>query len=192
MSTSEKSGYHHGDLRASLLSAAMRMLEEGEPFSLRALAREAGVSPTAPYRHFKDRDALESALAAQGLRDLKADLTDGRALPESAVDLGEFAVAYVEFALRRPALFRVMFGNACDTGSEERVQAAAEIHDLLALAMTRVFPDVDADALASAGWALAHGMAYLYMDGKLQAQSVDEVGDRVRAAFAAILAARAD
>lgn len=192
MSTSEKSGYHHGDLRASLLSAAMRMLEDGEPFSLRALAREAGVSPTAPYRHFKDRDALESALAAQGLRDLKADLTDGRALPESAADLGEFAVAYVEFALRRPALFRVMFGNACDTGSEERVQAAAEIHDLLALAMTSVFPDVDAVALASAGWALAHGMAYLYMDGKLQAQSVDEVGDRVRAAFAAILAARGD
>ena len=192
MSTSEKSGYHHGDLRATLLAAAMRMLEDGEPFSLRALAREAGVSPTAPYRHFKDRDALESALAAQGLRDLKADLTEGRDLPESAADLGEFAVAYVEFALRRPALFRVMFGNACDTGSEERVEAAAEIHDLLALAMTRVFPDVDADALASAGWALAHGMAYLYMDGKLRVESTDEIGDRVRAAFAAILAARAE
>ncbi|SDL23526.1 transcriptional regulator, TetR family [Nocardioides sp. YR527] len=192
MSTSEKSGYHHGDLRASLLTAAMRMLEEGEPFSLRALAREAGVSPTAPYRHFKDRDALESALAAQGLRDLKADLTEGRELPASAADLGELAVAYVEFALRRPALFRVMFGNACDTGSAERVEAAAEIHDLLAVAMTRVFPDVDADALASAGWALAHGMAYLYMDGKLQAGSTEEIGERVRAAFAAILAASAD
>lgn len=192
MSTSEKSGYHHGDLRASLLTAAMRMLEEGEPFSLRALAREAGVSPTAPYRHFKDRDALESALAAQGLRDLKVDLTEGRELPASAADLGELAVAYVEFALRRPALFRVMFGNACDTGSAERVEAAAEIHDLLAAAMTRVFPDVDADALASAGWALAHGMAYLYMDGKLQADSTEEIGDRVRAAFAAIIAARAD
>ena len=192
MSTSEKSGYHHGDLRASLLTAAMRMLEEGEPFSLRALAREAGVSPTAPYRHFKDRDALESALAAQGLRDLKVDLTEGRELPASAADLGELAVAYVEFALRRPALFRVMFGNACDTGSAERVEAAAEIRDLLAVAMTRAFPDVDADALASAGWALAHGMAYLYMDGKLQADSTEEIGERVRAAFAAILAARAD
>lgn len=192
MSTSEKSGYHHGDLRASLLTAAMRMLEEGEPFSLRALAREAGVSPTAPYRHFKDRDALESALAAQGLRDLKVDLTKGRELPATAADLGELAVAYVEFALRRPALFRVMFGNACDTGSAERVEAAAEIRDLLAVAMTRAFPDVDADALASAGWALAHGMAYLYMDGKLQADSTEEIGERVRAAFAAILAARAD
>lgn len=169
----------------------MRMLEDGEPFSLRALAREAGVSPTAPYRHFKDRDALESALAAQGLRDLKADLTEGRDLPASAADLGEFAVAYVEFALRRPALFRVMFGNACDAGSGERVKAAAEIHDLLALAMTRVFPDADPEALASAGWALAHGMAYLHMDGKLQAESIDEVEERVRTAFAAILAVRA-
>jgi AcrR family transcriptional regulator len=189
VATSTKGGYHHGDLRASLLTTAMRMLEAGEPFSLRALAREAGVSPTAPYRHFKDRDALESALAAQGLRDLKADLTEGHALPASAADLAELAVAYVEFALRRPALFRVMFGNACDTGNEERVQAAAEIHDVLALAMTRVFPAADAAALASAGWALAHGMAYLHMDGKLPAASLDEVGDHVRAAFAAILSA---
>ncbi|MBN9618908.1 MAG: WHG domain-containing protein [Actinobacteria bacterium] len=191
MSTSAKSGYHHGDLRASLLATAMRMLEAGEPFSLRAVAREAGVSPTAPYRHFTDRDALESALAAEGLRDLLADLTAGRALPDSAADLGELAVAYVEFALRRPALFRLMFGNACDEGNEERVQAATQIRQLLEVAMSRVFPGVDAAALASAGWAFAHGMAYLYLDGKLAAESTDDVGDHVRTAFAAILSVRA-
>ena len=190
MSTSTKSGYHHGDLRASLLATAMRMLEAGEQFSLRAVAREAGVSATAPYRHFADRDALESALAAQGLRDLKADLTKGRELPASAADLAELAVAYVGFALRRPALFRLMFGNACDTGSEERVQAAAEIHELLRLAMARVFSEDASDALASAGWALAHGLAYLFLDGKLPAASDEEVADHVRAAFSAILAAR--
>ncbi|MET9026448.1 TetR/AcrR family transcriptional regulator [Nocardia sp. NPDC004168] len=191
MSTSAKrSGYHHGNLRASLLTAAMHLLEVGEPFSLRAIAREAGVSPTAPYRHFADRDALESALAVQGLRDLKADLSDGRELPTSAAGLGELAVAYVEFALRRPALFRLMFGNACDEGNEERVQAAAEIHDLVQLAMKQVFPDGDPQALASAWWALAHGMAYLHLDGKLPAESSHEVADRVRAAFAAILSAR--
>ncbi len=65
VSTSLRSGYHHGDLRATLLSTAMRMLEDGEQFSLRAVAREAGVSPTAPDRHFTDRDALESALATR-------------------------------------------------------------------------------------------------------------------------------
>lgn len=191
MSTSSKSGYHHGDLRTALLTAAMDMLEAGEPFSLRAIAREAGVSPTAPYRHFTDRDALESALAAQGLRDLRNDLTDGRELPTTAADLADLAVAYVDFARRRPALFRLMFGNACDEGNEERVAAAAEIHALLGLAMANAFPDGDADALASAGWAFAHGMAYLHLDGKLSATSDKEVADRVRAAFAALLSVAA-
>lgn len=190
MSTSGKSGYHHGDLRAALLTTAMRMLEADEPFSLRAVAREAGVSPTAPYRHFTDRDALESALAAQGLRDLKADLVGAGALPATVPELAELAVAYVAFALRRPALFRVMFGNACDEGNAERVKAAAEIQDLLETAMTRVLADGDPKALAAAGWAFAHGMAYLHMDGKLPADSTDEVADRVRTAFHAIMSAR--
>ncbi|MGU3498344.1 TetR/AcrR family transcriptional regulator [Mycobacterium sp. C31M] len=61
----------------------MGMLERGEAFSIRAVAREAGVSPTAPYRHFPDREALESAVAAQGLRDLKIDLSRGRGLPDT-------------------------------------------------------------------------------------------------------------
>lgn len=188
MAASAKTPYHHGDLRSSLLATAMRMLEDGEPFSLRAVARKAGVSPTAPYRHFTDRDALESALAAQGLRDLLESLVGSNPPPTSPEEVGELAVAYVEFALRRPALFRLMFGNACDEGSAERVEAAGHIHRLLEAAMAQVFPDSDAEALASAGWAFAHGMAYLYLDGKLTA-SDEEVADRVRSAFAAIMAA---
>lgn len=186
MSTSARTAYHHGDLRASLLSTAMAMLEAGEPFSLRAVAREAGVSPTAPYRHFKDRDALESALAAVGFQDLLSDLGGGRDLPASVDDLAEFAVTYVAFALRRPALFRVMFGTPCDDADDERVKAADALHALLADALRHVFPAADADALATAGWSLAHGLAGLHLDGKLAATSDDEVADRVRAAFLAI------
>ncbi|WP_030761973.1 TetR/AcrR family transcriptional regulator [Streptomyces griseus] len=186
MSTSEKSSYHHGDLRAALLSTAMEMLEDGEPFSLRAVARQAGVSPTAPYRHFKDRDALESALAVEGFRDLLADLDGGRGLPASLPDLAEFAVGYVAFALRRPALFRVMFGKPCDSADDERVKAADALHELLAAALDRVLPGADASALASAGWGLAHGLACLYLDGKLRAASDEEVAERVRGAFLAI------
>ncbi|WP_037362378.1 TetR/AcrR family transcriptional regulator [Amycolatopsis orientalis] len=186
MSTSEKGGYHHGDLRAALLSAAMEMLEAGEPFSLRAVARRAGVSPTAPYRHFKDRDALESALAAEGFRDLLADLGDGREPPASLADLAEFAVAYVAFALRRPALFRVMFGKPCDDADDDRVKAADALHELLAAALARVSPEADTSALASAGWGLAHGLACLYLDGKLQAASDQEIAEQVRGAFLAI------
>ncbi|MFJ4678593.1 MULTISPECIES: TetR/AcrR family transcriptional regulator [unclassified Kitasatospora] len=186
MSTSEKSSYHHGDLRAALLSTAMEMLENGEPFSLRAVARQAGVSPTAPYRHFKDRDALESALAVEGFRDLLTDLGGGRGLPASPSDLAEFAVAYVAFALRRPALFGVMFGKPCDSADDERIKAADALHELLADALDRVFPGADASALASAGWGLAHGLACLHLDGKLHAASEEEVADRVRSAFLAI------
>lgn len=191
MSASVKSGYHHGDLRAALLTAAMQMLEEGEPFSLRAVARRAGVSPTAPYRHFATREALESALAAEGLRDLKADLMEGRTMPSSVSDLAEFGVAYVGFALRRPALFRLMFGNECDDTNDQRVRAAAELHEMLALIMANVFPGADAAALATAGWALAHGLAFLHLDGKLAATTPEEVAARVRSSFEAIFSARA-
>ena len=186
MSTSEDGGYHHGDLRAALLSSAMGMLESGEPFSLRAIARKAGVSPTAPYRHFKDRDAVESALAAEGFRDLFADLGDSRDMPGSLPELAEFAVVYVDFALGRPALFRLMFGKPCDDTDDERVKAAGALHNLLARALDRVSPEADTSALATAGWGLAHGMACLYLDGKLRAPSRDEVADQVRRAFGAI------
>jgi AcrR family transcriptional regulator len=186
VSTLERSSYHHGDLRAALLTTAMRMLENGETFSLRAVARNAGVSPTAPYRHFADRDALESALAVEGFRDLRRDLTTGRDLPTSIADLAEFGVAYVDFALRRPALFRLMFGNPCDDSDDERVQAADQLHTLLGQALANVAPGADADALACSGWSLAHGLACLHLDGKLPADSSEDVAARVRSAFLAI------
>lgn len=183
----ERSTYHHGDLRAALVAAGMAMLEAGEPFSLRALARQAGVSPTAPYRHFADRDALESALAVQGLRDLMSDLTAGHGVPKSASDVTEVGVRYVRFALRRPALFRLTFARPCDDRDDERVQAAAVLRDYLAAVMTAVFPDADADALATAGWSLAHGLAFLHLDGKLPNTDPAAVDGRVRSAFAAVL-----
>ncbi|HVV11442.1 TetR/AcrR family transcriptional regulator [Amycolatopsis sp.] len=190
MSTSGKGGYHHGDLRATLMTIAMGMLEQGRPFSLRAIAREAGVSATAPYRHFADRDALESALAAQGLRDLKADLLRGGGPPATVADLAELGVGYVDFALRRPALFRLMFGNPCDDTNDERVRAAAEVHELLAGAVSGVFPEADPVALATAGWGLVHGLACLYLDGKLAGGSAEDVAGQVRSSFTAIFTAR--
>ena len=190
MTASTKSNYHHGDLRAALLTTAMGMLERGEPFSIRAVAREAGVSPAAPYRHFPDREALESALAAQGLRDLKADLTRDRELPGNVDELAELGVAYVEFALRRPALFRLMFGNECDHELDERVRAAAEVHQLLGSAISRVLHSSEPIDLAVGGWGLVHGLACLYMDRKLISPTIEGVAAQVRASFLAVLAAR--
>lgn len=190
MTASTRSSYHHGDLRAALITTAMDMLERGEPFSIRAVAREVGVSPTAPYRHFPERDALESALAAQGLRDLKADLTRDRDRPSTVGELADLGVAYVGFALRRPALFRLMFGNECDHESEERVRAAAAVHEVLADAITGVFPEADALDLALGGWGLVHGLACLYLDRKLTAPTIDDVAAQVRSSFLAVLNAR--
>ena len=187
--TTTRSTYHHGDLRAALVAAGLAMLEAGEPFSLRALARQAGVSPAAPYRHFPDRDALESALAVRGMQDLMVALAPNGQTPATSEEVAELGVRYVRFALARPALFRLMFGRECDDQDDERVRAAAALHDYLATVLGHVFPDTDADALATAGWSLAHGLAFLHLDGKLANSDPAAVDARVRAAYAAVLPA---
>lgn len=166
----------------------MELLEEGsETFSLRAVARRAGVSAAAPYRHYADKDALESAVAAEGFRDLKEDLARAVTAPTSVSDLAELGLAYVRFALRRPAVFRRMFGHTCDDSSAQRVQAAAEVQDLVSAAVASVFPEANAPALATAGWSLVHGLAFLHLDGKLPADHSEEMSTRVRSSIEAIL-----
>src|SRR5882762_2830830 len=137
--------YHHGDLRAACLRAAMELLEEGgaTALSLRAVARRAGVAPSAPYRHYADRDALLSAVAAVGYQDLAEDLAAAHPAPSTADDLAAVAAAYVQFALRRPALFRVMFGEPCDRDSSERVAATAAISAYVGAIVERAFPGPD-------------------------------------------------
>src|SRR5258707_7214489 len=117
--------YHHGDLRAACLRAAMELLEEdgAAGLSVRAVARRASVSPNAPYRHYADRDALVSAVAAEGYRELAEELAAAHPFPSTPDDLAGVAVTYVQFALEHPALFRVMFVEPCDPSSKERVDA---------------------------------------------------------------------
>ncbi|MFI6519746.1 TetR/AcrR family transcriptional regulator [Spirillospora sp. NPDC050679] len=189
--TASGSTYHHGDLRAACLSAALELLEEdgATGLSLRAVARRAGVSAMAPYRHYPNRDALISAVAAEGYRELAHDLAAAHPAPATPDDLAEIAVAYIRFALERPALFRVMFAEPCDPANGERVAAVAAITDYVRDIVQRVFPDVEPEALANAVWALVHGLAFLHLDGKLDPSVPERVADRVRAAVHAILAA---
>jgi AcrR family transcriptional regulator len=188
MSTS-RSPYHHGDLRAACLRAAMELLEEGgaTALSLRAVARRAGVSPAAPYRHYADRDALISAVAAVGYRELAEQLAAAHPSPSTADDFGAIAVAYVQFALQRPALFRVMFAEPCDTDNSERVAATDAISAYVSAIVQQSFPGFDTEALSTAAWALVHGLAFLHLDGKLDASTPDVVSNRVRAAVHAVL-----
>src|SRR3982074_3658221 len=119
--------YHHGDLRAACLSAALELLEEGGATALsrRAVAGGAGVSPAAPYRHYADREALVSAVAAVGYRELAERLTAAHPSPSTPEELARVAIAYVQFALDRPALFRTMFGEPCEGDNDEPEGAAA-------------------------------------------------------------------
>jgi AcrR family transcriptional regulator len=184
--------YHHGDLPEALVRAAVDLLEEGgaADLSLRAAARRAGVSTGAPYRHFADRDSLLSAVAAVGYRDLAAGLAAAHPAPTMPDDLADIAVAYVEFALARPGLFRVMFAGQCDPTSPERVAAVAAINEYLQSIVRQALPSDDPEAMAAAVWGLVHGLAFLHLDGKLDSSSTNAVATRVRAAVRAVLGLR--
>ncbi len=186
-----KAAYHHGDLRAALVGAAMDLLEEGgeAELSLRAVARRAGVSAAAPYRHYDDREALVSAVAAVGYRELAERLAAAHPSPSTPDELASAAVAYVQFALERPALFRIMFGEPCDRDSDERVAATAAVSLYVRGIVERTFPQADSEALATAVWALVHGLAFLHLDGKLDAATPTVVAERITAAIHALLTA---
>jgi AcrR family transcriptional regulator len=148
MSTS--TSYHHGELRAALLQAAGEMLEKQglASLSLRELARGAGVSHNAPYRHFPDRDSLLAAIAAEGFQRL-GDALEKRPRRER----GE---AYVEFALQHPQRFRLMFGGVAP-GSDQRAYQA----------LLNSFADLGENAryAAAAAWGLVHGLSHLLLEG---------------------------
>src|SRR3977135_3975047 len=182
--------YHHGDLRATCLRAAIELLEEdgAAGLSVRAVARRAGVSPGAPDRHYADRDALVSAVGAEGYRELAGHLSAAHPPPSTAAALAAVAVAYVQFALEHPALFRTMFSDPCDGDSSERVAATTAIAEYAGAPVGRAFPGGDPDALPTAIWAVVHGLAFLHLDGKLDTSTPQVVADRVRAAVLALVA----
>jgi AcrR family transcriptional regulator len=186
---SSRTAYHHGDLRAACVRAGVELLEESgqTALSLRAVARRVGVSPAAPYRHYADREALVSAVAAVGYWELAARLAATHPSPSTPEEMISVAIAYVQFALERPALFRIMFGESCDRDNDERVAATAAVSLYLREIVERSFPQADAEALATAIWALVHGLAFLHLDGKLDAADPSVVADRVSSAIQALL-----
>lgn len=173
-------GYHHGDLRAALLDCGMRLLEssDAESLSLRAVAREAGVSATAVYRHFADKAALLRALAAAGLDQLAANQRDAMlAAGDTAAGLEASGIAYVRFALARPQLFRMIMSNlAVNAGAAIDQTAAApaevsaamrQLRDALAAVAGPGTTPAEARILAARAWAQVHGLAMLILDGQL-------------------------
>lgn len=173
------SSYHHGDLRRALLDAASGVLarDGAGALTLRGLASAVGVSRTAPYRHFADKDALLEAVAAEGFERLQAAVHAARGAgadtPEAFVRLAQ---TYVGFALEHPAHYRLMYGReAISRRQRPALQTAADaLYDELVAALTEaqaagVVREGAPGPLASVAWAQVHGLAMLLVEGQMEA-----------------------
>jgi AcrR family transcriptional regulator len=169
--------YHHGNLRAHLMAAALEIVRETgtASLSLRDAARRAGVSHTAPYRHFRNRAALLAALAEEGFRDMAAEMQAARtAAGEDPIEqLRQMGLAYVRFAARHPGHFRVMFGPEAAYEHDHGVRHAGEAaYNLMRDALGQAealgkLRDGDHRVQARTAWALMHGLAALIVDGRI-------------------------
>jgi len=167
MSTPNRSTYHHGALRPALIAAARALLDEGGPeaVGLREAARRVGVSPTATYRHFRDKEALLAAVAAEGFREFGAALAEGGRAADPLAGIG---AAYVDFALAKPGMFRLMFSPLLAAGDPELRAAAEPTFEILRGGVRAHAPDSEGvDAAAIAAWSLVHGLSHLILDGVL-------------------------
>ena len=165
--------YHHGHLRDALLQAAKKILEkDGLPdLSLRRVAQAAGVSTAAPYYHFADKKALLDAIAAEGFSTLRNEMLvrmEKEANPRARRQA--CGVAYVAFALRNPALFRLMFGGDDAPSAAPELAGPRELaFDVLQQAVAAESPAGKADPFQClALWALVHGVAKLILEGGVQ------------------------
>ncbi|MEV0900849.1 TetR/AcrR family transcriptional regulator [Actinoplanes sp. NPDC049802] len=161
----EHGTYHHGNLRRVMLDAALQAIGESGPtgWSLRELARRAGVSHTAPAHHFGDKTGLLTAVAAEGF-DLFAT-----ALEAAGGDFFEVGVAYVRFAVRHRSYFQVMFRPELYRPADPAVAPArARAGAVLAGGGRTLSPDPARDRVATvAAWSTAHGFAELWLSGAL-------------------------
>lgn len=173
--------YHHGDLRNALVDAARRLLEAEGPsaLSLRAVAREAGVSPAAPYHHFKDKAELLDAVAHEGWHTLNTRMAEAKAANDG--QLTGLGIAYVCFAHENPALYRVMYDAVREKEAlpEEMQDNKDSAYCLVRDTMIEQGADPAAEThleLATiAAWCGAHGLAE--MSGFKQFQHLkDELG----------------
>jgi len=172
-----------------LVSAALDLLAEdgADAVSLRAVARRAGVSAMAPYRHYPDKESLLAAVAARGFDGLTHALRAADEAAAAGQALVAQAVAYVRYASENPALFRLMFGPK-RVGSHADLAAAGEAaYRVLATRIAAETPsDADREPRTLACWSMVHGLAMLILDGRIgdgSTATTDNVTRRVAAAM---------
>jgi AcrR family transcriptional regulator len=168
--------YHHGDLRDALIQAALREVELGGPeaISIKALAKELGVSQPAPYRHFADREALLEAVTAEAFRQFNVIMREAIEASGNASKLSRFAQAALAFGLQRHGIYRLMFASrtmaSAPKGSELHV-AALETLALLVESFEAPAVGLLRERQAMKIWAGLHGIVMLAEQGLLTGEA---------------------
>ncbi len=169
-----KGRYHHGDLRAALVDEGLRLLAESdaEHLSLREIARNVGVSPTAVYRHFPDKQALLAALSVEGGVQLaQRQMAAQEAAGGGRAGFDATGRVYVRFALENPALFRLMTARAknfdmIDPATGQLTGLGLLRRNVAALAAPGTSDDAQY-VRAIQSWAMVHGLAMLMLEGQV-------------------------
>jgi len=154
--------YHHGDLRNALRQSAREILEEQglSALSLRAVARRVGVSHAAPYRHFSNHEALLADLAVEGFSELRESIAAAGAAPGGQADrIAEIGAAYMRFAVRRPALARLMFGPQMPNRVD--FPSLGEAAEAIGTEVGKALGD---SVLGLAVWGAVHGLTMLVLE----------------------------
>ncbi|MFI9051573.1 TetR/AcrR family transcriptional regulator [Streptomyces sp. NPDC053427] len=188
--SSERAGYHHGDLPAALTAAAIELLDERgmERVTVREVARRAGVSPGAPFRHFADRQALLTAVADRILADFGEWQLGMVADVEGSV-MRALGLGFVRFAIRHPRRFELIRSRVFG-GSQP-----AELHQRLS-DIERLFTDIivadqkagvlrpgDPAVVGLAGQAVVYGLSQMIVDGYLPPDRAEQLAEQVLDAF---------
>lgn len=184
--------YHHGDLRRALIAAGRAVLLDNglASVSLREVARVAGVSHNAPYRHFESREALLAAIAADGFEQLSTRMSSSTfdAGANETRHLVAIGRAYLNFATEFPSLYRLMFSSEIRKSAFPALRSAADrTYQQLFDAVPKSSAAPRDTALGA--WALVHGLADLLVAGQLsddlQGKRLEEAIDHMLEAFAA-------
>ena len=188
-----KETYHHGDLRQNILEEALSWIEKESIFSLslRGIARRIGVSHNAPYRHFPDKESLLVAIAKTGFERLHQALeyASQNSPNDDQKRVENIGIAYIEYALKNQAYYRVMFGDLKLEDRkyptlEETSQKAFNVlfYAIKAGKKNQVFIAEDSLKLAHICWSLVHGVSMLVIDGQLTTSDSNSILELSRTA----------
>lgn len=190
-----RKSYHHGDLRAALTEAAIELVRKNGPehLSLRAAADQVGVSPSAVYHYFPDKDSLVDAIGEKLFEDLAAmqreafSQISGKSARAAKLRFRELGRTYFEWAMKEPNLFRLVFGGFCRVENQDENERGDSystlthcLDDLLQMGVISPSMRKNGELLV---WSAVHGASYLIIAGLMSAESFEVLLDAIELAM---------